>query len=125
MEKVFTPGRMAEDMKENISMIRNTAKAFTPGPMEEDMKALGHMENNMEEENTFCLKEPSELVFGIMERGLNGLMRRAMEALVHPKNIMLQDHHSSRVPLHPEALITTMPIEMIEMNKLFKLAVIT
>ncbi len=86
---------MVEDMKESINMIRSTAGVFTPGLTEEDTKDLGPTANNTEKENTFCqaIVTPimSELVSGITERELSGLMRMMAKLdLVHLMlNIML------------------------------------
>lgn len=45
---VCSHGLMAEDMKENISMIKKKVKEFFTGQMEESMKVTGKMANNTE-----------------------------------------------------------------------------
>jgi hypothetical protein len=53
MVKAFILGKMEEDMKENIIMIKNTDLVFIFGPMVENMRASGDTENNTGKENIF------------------------------------------------------------------------
>ncbi|EGR31532.1 hypothetical protein IMG5_107520 [Ichthyophthirius multifiliis] len=46
MEKVYILGKMEENMKENIYMIKRMAMEFILGLMEEDMREIGRMESN-------------------------------------------------------------------------------
>lgn len=53
MEKESTLGKMAENMKENIKMIKNMDMVFILGLMVENTKENGRMANNMAMENTY------------------------------------------------------------------------
>jgi len=57
MVQVHIHGKMEEGMKDNINLLRSMGMEFIHGQMGEDMKENGHMENNMEKENTFYLME--------------------------------------------------------------------
>ena len=58
-------GKMEENMKANINMIKNTVMAFILGQMAGDMKVIGHMESkfyiiildNMVKGNIYYLME--------------------------------------------------------------------
>jgi len=51
MVRVFTPGKMVENMRVSTSMIRSMDTVFIPGLMAVNMMGLGHMVNSMEEED--------------------------------------------------------------------------
>ena len=55
MEKEFTLGLMAVDMKDSMKWIKSMDMEFTSGPMEEYTKAVGLTENNMDKVN-ICFK---------------------------------------------------------------------
>jgi hypothetical protein len=55
MEKEFTLGQTAVDMKDSMKWIKSMDTEFTNGPMEEYTKAAGSMENNMDKVN-ICFK---------------------------------------------------------------------
>ena len=57
MVKEFILGRMAEDMKENIKMIKSTAWDPTTGPMAKLTKASGLTESNMEKQDSLILRD--------------------------------------------------------------------
>ena len=47
MEKVSTPGKMVENMKETTTMIGNMGLEYTPGRMAGNISVNGRMESNM------------------------------------------------------------------------------
>ena len=51
MEEEFILGKMEEDMKEIINMIKSMVMVHIIGLMVENMRDIGNMENSMEEEN--------------------------------------------------------------------------
>ena len=55
MDKEPILGVMVENIKESITWIKSMVTEFTIGLMVGDMKDIGHMGNNMEKENIFCL----------------------------------------------------------------------
>jgi hypothetical protein len=64
MEKDFSLGTTAEDMKENISMIRSTVKAYSFGLMVVSMMVAGPMENKKVLEHIQQRKARSSMVNG-------------------------------------------------------------
>jgi len=50
---VYTPGKMVENMMENINTIKNTVTESIHGQMEGDMKVNGLLVNNTVKENTY------------------------------------------------------------------------
>lgn len=60
MEKVFTLGLMAEDMKVNMKWIKSMALEFTNGQTVVYTREIGSMASNMELENTYCKMESSK-----------------------------------------------------------------
>lgn len=75
MERVFILGKMAEDMKENISMTKSMVMEFILGLMVVSMMVLGHMVNNMEKGAMFFQIKLLDKDYGKMVKELNGLMR--------------------------------------------------
>lgn len=73
MVKVPIHGVMAENIKVNITWIRNTDMECTIGQMEEDMKAIGLTVNSMVKENISYQMELLRLEFGKMAKELDGL----------------------------------------------------
>lgn len=72
MEKVYTHGKMEENMMVNINMIRNMDLEYMCGQIKEYMKDFGLMASSMEKESIFYLTELLRLEFGRMEREPNG-----------------------------------------------------
>jgi hypothetical protein len=50
MGEDYAPGKMAADMKENISLTKNKGSEHTLGRMEKDILVNGRMEKEMEME---------------------------------------------------------------------------
>jgi len=69
MAKEFILGRMEDNTKENINMIRNMDSVSIHGMMAENMKECGNMENNMAKVNTFFRMELVKLAYGKMAKG--------------------------------------------------------
>jgi len=65
-------GKMAENMKVNTKMTRNTDKELTHGQMVVNTKVTGKMEDNMDVENTYQNKDYQEKEFGIMAKEKSG-----------------------------------------------------
>ena len=64
----FIIGKMEENMKVNIRMIKKKVMESTFGPMVEDTKVIGQMENKMEKEFIIYLKEIIILDIGKTEK---------------------------------------------------------
>ena len=65
-------------MKDNISTIKNKDLEHTLGLMEENMRASGSTVNNMVMVSLLTHKAILELVYGLMERGQDGLMSKKL-----------------------------------------------
>ena len=77
MEKAYTHGRMEEDMKETMRMIKNMDLDHTIGLMENHTKANGKMGNSMGKLDLQIQREKVNTDYGIMETESNGLMGKA------------------------------------------------
>jgi hypothetical protein len=55
MDEESIPGKMAENMMENISLIKNMVTVSIIGLTAEGMKDIGNTVNNTAEENIICL----------------------------------------------------------------------
>lgn len=73
MEKVFTLGRMVENMKEIITWIKNMDLVYIDGQMEEYTRVHGLMGNSMAKEFINCLINKLKKEYGKMAKELNGL----------------------------------------------------
>ena len=67
-----SPGQMAEDMKETISMIRKKVMGFSTGRMEENMMENGSMGSSMGKRHIHLVEGKQNKGSGLMERGLIG-----------------------------------------------------
>ena len=75
MVVVSTLGKMEEDMKANILMIKSTDMVLMFGKMVVNMKVNGRMENNMEKVFTVNKMDKNVKVDGRKEKELLGLMQ--------------------------------------------------
>jgi hypothetical protein len=80
-EKESTHGKMAEDMRETISMIGSTDSVYTPGKTEDNISGTGKMENNMVKEHIDKQEAKRRKEFGKMEKELNGWNENSCEIL--------------------------------------------
>ena len=78
MEKVFIHGLMVEDTRENMRMIKSTDMDHIIGLMANAMKDIGKMENNMVKLDLLIQKVKVSMVYGKMEKELNGLMEKVL-----------------------------------------------
>ena len=76
-DKVFTNGRMVENMKEVIQTIRKKDMEFTPILTGAATEVIGKMENNMEKVYLSVQKESQEKASGKMENDYIGKMKWA------------------------------------------------
>ncbi len=65
-------------MKDNILTIKNKDLEHTLGLMEENMRASGLMGSNMVMVSLLTHRVIPELVYGLMERGQDGLMSKKL-----------------------------------------------
>ena len=72
MDMVVTFGKMAENMKDNTKMIRNTEKASIFGLKAESTTVCGKMEDNMGVENIYLNTVLLGKVSGTTERDYSG-----------------------------------------------------
>lgn len=78
MEKVFIHGLMVEDTRENMRMIKSTDMDHIIGLMANAMKDIGKMGNNMVKLDLLIQKVKVSMVYGKMEKELNGLMEKVL-----------------------------------------------
>jgi hypothetical protein len=78
MEWVSTPGKMAENLKDNIKETKNMEMEFTHGLTEENMTVSGQMEGNMAEESIFLRLDNLEKVYGKLAKESSGWMTYKM-----------------------------------------------
>jgi hypothetical protein len=67
-EKVYSNGRMEENIKVIMIMIRKVDSEYSPGQMEGNMKETGFKVNKMVLENIHQLLEKLEMEFGRMDK---------------------------------------------------------
>lgn len=77
MERAFTPGPMAESMKENIRMIRNTVSVPITGLMVKLMRVNGLAASNMEKPDLPTQRVGASSASGKTESASSGWTRRA------------------------------------------------
>jgi hypothetical protein len=68
----FLPGKMGENMRENIKMIKNMVKAPSNGLMEEATEGSGLMANSTVEAGIKAVKVMKGMGNGVKEEGFNG-----------------------------------------------------
>lgn len=78
MVREFTNGQTEGNMKDIITTIKNKDLEYILGLMEENMRASGSTVNNMVMVSLLTHKVIPKLVYGLMERGQDGLMSKKL-----------------------------------------------
>lgn len=128
MEEEYILGKMGEDMKENINMIKSMVMAFMFGQMKGNMRVFGSMENSTVEENIYNKMELLKLVFGKMGKEYLGLILLILNMICSYNNNNLTQCKckiSNNITITPQAKNTLIKVmEMISMDHITLLLLI-